>query len=195
MNARQPDLSGPRVAALFVDPRGPYADLPGVDAWDESRDARCYPGTLPVVAHPPCARWGNYRNLRPGLAGEDGGAFASALAAVRKWGGILEHPARTLAWPRFGLAEPPTGGGWVRADWLWGFDGWTCEVYQGAYGHRAPKATWLYAQGVDLPELSWGIVDPGHRVELMGAQERRRTPEAFRDLLLSIAATARPVAA
>lgn len=32
------------IAALYVDERGPYVGLPGVDAWGISRDARLYAG-------------------------------------------------------------------------------------------------------------------------------------------------------
>ena len=36
---------------------GAYAGLPGVQLWDEARDARTYAGPWPVVAHPPCQTW------------------------------------------------------------------------------------------------------------------------------------------
>lgn len=203
------------VAALFVETDGTYFGLPGVDPWDEARDARTYPGPHPVVAHPPCARWGRYWGGNPTQwprlkKGDDGGCFASALACVREYGGILEHPADSAAWDRFGLARPPRSGGWIRADWLFGWHGWTCHVEQGAYGHRARKATWLYAHGVELPELAWGPaegdflrLDDGYHTaaerraavrrgvtEKLSHKDRARTPEPFRDLLLSIARTA-----
>jgi hypothetical protein len=38
------------VAALFVLADSVYKTLPGVDAWDEARDARRWPGGGPVVA-------------------------------------------------------------------------------------------------------------------------------------------------
>src|SRR5882672_3726966 len=42
------------IAALFVQDGGCYFGLEGVDPWPLERDARHYPGTHRVVAHPPC---------------------------------------------------------------------------------------------------------------------------------------------
>jgi hypothetical protein len=143
--------------------------------------------------------------------GDDGGCFAAALASVRRWGGVLEHPEGSQAWEHHGLLEPPRGGGWIRADALYGFNGWTCCVNQGAFGHPARKRTWLYASGVDLPSLKWGSANGdfpwlsnlefnteyGRRRAIrtgvrqrLSKRQRSATPPEFRDLLLSIAATA-----
>ena len=46
------------IAALYVETNGAYFDLPNVDPWNDARDARLYNGPYPVVAHPPCQRWG-----------------------------------------------------------------------------------------------------------------------------------------
>ena len=46
------------IAALYVETDGCYFGIDGVDPWDEARDARLYAGPWPVVAHPPCQRWG-----------------------------------------------------------------------------------------------------------------------------------------
>lgn len=199
------------IAALFVARNGAYWGLDDVDPWDVSRDARTYAGPWPVVAHPPCERWGRYWSGGPSARvrrrlGDDDGCFASALASVRRWGGVLEHPEASHAWTRFGLNHPPRSGGWVVADLV---GGWTCCVEQGHYGHPARKATWLYARGVALPSLKWG--SSGRRVRLdegfHSAAERRRairtgrcqrlssrqraaTPLPFRDVLLAMARTA-----
>jgi hypothetical protein len=177
------------VAALFVDPKGPYVGLPGVEVWDEQRDARLYAGPFPVVAHPPCERWGRYATGGPSakvrrVVGDDGGCFAAALAAVRRWGGVLEHPADSKAWAAHELVKPPPAGGWVKADGLGGF---TCRVDQGQYGHRARKATWLYAFGaLELPELRWARVVGRPRLDagFHSAEERRaaRARDAMRVL-------------
>lgn len=190
------------VAALFVDPRGCYAGVPGVELWDEARDARMYDGPHPVVAHPPCARWcmlaGMVESMHPHLKrGEDGGCFESALASVRRWGGVLEHPAHSRAWDRYQLPSP-TGRQWQRG--MCG--GWVAEVEQIAYGHPARKKTWLYAVNTDLPSLAEAEAEAeavvswcGRITGASGWQGKKRlakrarsaTPPAFRDLLLEMA--------
>ena len=212
------------IAALFVESGGAYYGLEGVDPWDKERDARLYNGTHAVVAHPPCERWGRYwygGPMRHKLGkryelGDDGGCFAAALAAVRKWGGVLEHPEGSHAWRRFGLITPLRGGGWSVAD---DHGGWTCCVEQGNYGHLARKATWLYAAHVELPVLIWPRkagdyqrLEPGFHssaerklrarpsdptkakkmglISRMSSRDRAATPVVFRNLLLSIARSA-----
>lgn len=203
------------IAALFVETDGCYFGLPGVDPWDQARDARTYAGPQPVVAHPPCQRWGRYWGGAPKTwprlkLGDDAGCFASALASVRKFGGVLEHPEGSHAWRKFELNMPPRDGGWVVADWN---GGWTCCVEQGHYGHIARKATWLYANRTETPSLRWGPspqrIHPralelhGYKkackigmMAMIGGKNKTRirnaTPILFRDLLLSIARSASP---
>lgn len=204
------------IAALYVAKDGAYAGLPGVEVWDEERDARRYAGPWPVVAHPPCQRWGRFwhgstRRPHQFQLGDDKGCFAAALAAVRQWGGVLEHPQDSKAWDAFELNKPPRPGGWVVADF---HGGWTCCVSQGHYGHLAGKPTWLYAYGVELPSLRWGACEQrlhpvalerygyakARRIGMMamvGGKDKTRireaTPHAFRDVLIGMARSAERV--
>lgn len=205
------------ISALYVETDGAYFGMDDVDPWDEARDAKRYSGPHPVVAHPPCQRWGKFwagqplwisRTGQRKKKGDDGGCFASALEAVRTFGGVLEHPWGSHAWPHFGINVPPRKGGWIVAD-EWG--GSTCCVEQGRYGHYARKPTLLYAVGVNLPKLRWGISEPqfpAWAIERYGLAKCKRagelafkgggtdnkhrigTPAEFRDLLLSIARSA-----
>lgn len=196
------------IAALYVQRGGSYYGLEGVDPWDEERDARLYPGPHPVVAHPPCSRWCRLAGLVQARwghrRGDDGGCFASALASVRRWGGVLEHPAYSDAWAAHDLLHPIRGGGWTVADFE---GGWTCHVEQGHYGHPARKATWLYAVGCELPSLNWRVsldseskalvswcgnhVKSGEVRPRVGKSAASKTPEAFRDILIAMARSAR----
>lgn len=195
------------IAALYVQTGGCYFGLADVDPWDATRDARKYAGPWPVVAHPPCARWCRLAGLveaRYGerfKRGEDGGCFAAALVAVRRWCGVLEHPAESKAWAAFGLPRP-LHGAWIR-----GFcGGWVTQLAQSSYGHRARKLTWLYYVGIEAPpSLDWRIAPHSARVsycenrgrskvEMMHAKERSATPLAFRDLLIGMAQSARRTA-
>ncbi len=181
-------LSAATVAALYVETGGSYYGLPGVDPWDEKRDARLYAGPYPVVAHPPCARWSLMGLCRGYYDGEDGGCFEAALEAVRTYGGVLEHPAHTLAWKRFGLPSPCNGGWSLSLTDL----GCTTEIDQRWYGHEANKPTWLYYVGQDPPDLKWGRAPKGERTVGRGwgggrEHLRSRTPTEFRDVLLDMA--------
>jgi hypothetical protein len=198
------------IAALFVEKGGVYYGLPDVDPWDKERDARLYDGPHPVVAHPPCQRWCRFakgiEKVHGYKVGDDGGCFAAALEAVRKFGGVLEHPAHSLAWDAYDLPKPFKAGGWART-LLDAYDGASCYVEQGRYGHPMRKATWLYAVGVDLPELKWGFSPDsvlgafkwGHRADKPEHDRNRPrvdglhsvTPDEFRDALIAMARSAR----
>lgn len=191
----------PYVAALFVDPTGPYAGRDDVDPWDEERDARKYAGPYPVVAHPPCERWGKFWHRGKGgkraALGNDGGCFRAALKAVEQWGGVLEHPEGSLAWRCLDLPRPTRLNQWLRGGSRGLGVGWACLVDQGRYGHRAQKRSLLYyvgldwPHGVDLrPSTSPVLTSPNTArvgVELMGRRERRITPPAFADALIRLA--------
>jgi hypothetical protein len=184
------------IAALYVETGGVYFGLPGVDPWDEQCDARLYAGPWPVVAHPPCKAWSIMGQCRPEIVrGDDGGCFEAALTAVIKFGGVLEHPARTHAWSAFGLPKPASEG-WTRS--LFDYQGWSCQIDQRQYGHEARKPTWLYYVGPEPPQMRWGIGARGDKtVGRSWGQGREhlraRTPLAFRDALLAMARTATKV--
>lgn len=185
------------IAALFVEDGGAYFGLSDVDPWPESRDARRYAGPHPVVAHPPCNHWSQMNNVNAKRYGfkinEDGGCFASALASVRRWGRVLEHPAETRAFRHHGIPRPIRG--WTRTlagDWI-------CEVNQAAYGHRATKRTWLLYCGRGVPPmLNFSDIRGTHQIggfdmtkPALPKRERAATPPVFRQILIDIARSAR----
>lgn len=189
------------IAALYVQTGGVYFGLPDVDPWDEARDARKYAGPHPVVAHPPCARWCRLAGLVEARwgnkRGEDGGCFESALTAVRKWGGVLEHPAHSDAFAAYGIPAPIAGLGWQR---VIPCGGWVTYVEQGRYGHPAKKAigeppaidTRMLAAGESRALVSWcGNHTKAHdKRPRVGKAKASATPIPFRDLLLDIARSA-----
>jgi hypothetical protein len=191
------------IAALFVETNGVYFGLHGVDLWDIHRNAMTYDGPYPVVAHPPCHLWGamaavNFARYggehnRPG---NDGGKFESALAAVHSFGGVLEHPAKSKAFEKYGIDRP------IHRGWQPSGHGWVCEVWQSAYGHKADKKTWLYYYSPinkNPFELDWSTPRGTHQIGWHGCtpknksrptlskKEANATPSIFRDTLLALA--------
>jgi hypothetical protein len=61
-----------------------------------------------------------------------------AVEQVRRWGGVLEHPAASTLWQACDLPEPRQ---------IDKFGGWTLPILQSSWGHRADKATRLYIVG------------------------------------------------
>lgn len=184
------------VAALFVRHDSIYKSMDGVDAWDVERDARLWPGGAPVVAHPPCKRWSSLNNLvlvrYPHRAaefahGNDGGLFALALGHVRRWGGVLKHPAQSRAWQKFDLPAP------ARNRWQRGIcGGWCIELDQAAFGHPARKRTWLYAFGAEpptppTPPASWKVVRVFRKRLPDGSWSRTPASESNREVSKKIA--------
>lgn len=189
------------VAALFVENKGVYSGLKGVDAWDIKRNALNYNGPYPVVAHPPCKLWGKFAKinyLRWGgehnKPGNDGGLFEHAVRCVRKFGGVLEHPACSYAWESYKLTKPEKGK-WTDC----GDNEYVCEVYQSVYGHLAAKKTWLFYKGRKPFDLNWkikkGIKQIGfydqrgkkRNKPTLNKKESNATPVKFRNVLLKLA--------
>lgn len=176
------------VAVLFARADSNYKALP-VDVWDEARDAREWPGGCPVVAHPPCRAWGRLRQFAKPVDGEKELALF-AVEQVRKWGGVLEHPAGSTLWPTVGLPEPGQ-----RDE----FGGWTLVIHQHWFGHRAEKATRLYIVGCEpseIPDMPMKLGKATHcirptksypRLPSVTKAEREHTPPDFAEWLVELA--------
>lgn len=182
-----------QVTALFVRADSIYKTMPGVDAWDIERDASNWPGMQPVVAHPPCRLWGQLRQFAKAADPIAERLLAiNAVRAVRSFGGVLEHPARSTLWSHCALPVPGRAPD--------AHSGYSIEVRQCDWGHKAEKRTWLYIVGChvdDLPPFPpsaepAGLVKPRRGVprdgrKIISKPDRERTPEAFAAWLVELA--------
>ena len=166
------------VAVLFARSDSVYKLLDGVDVWDADRDARKWPGSSPVVAHPPCRAWGRLRHFaKPRVDEKDLARWA--VHQVRKYGGVLEHPAGSTLWPDMALPKPG-----FRDE----FGGWTLAAPQKWWGHKAEKASWFYVVGLAASEIpAFPIV-----VDRMKYTGREHTPPLLAAWLVELARMCRP---
>lgn len=189
---KRPKLERVPVAVLFARSDSVYKTLPDCEVYDMERDARTYDGPWPVVAHPPCRSWGSLRNHAKPRADERNLARL-AVALVREFGGVLEHPYRTTLWDAQRL--PAVG----ERDQ---FGGFTLVIDQHWWGHRAQKRTKLYIVGIDpsdVPEMPIRLGEATHTVGLWSGRnkstcrpsiakhEYESTPEALAEWLLELA--------
>lgn len=182
-----------KISVLFARKDSVYKTIPGADVWDLERDALSFPGGNPCVAHPPCRLWGALKGLSTAPESEKALALF-AVRKVRKWGGVLEHPAHSKLWQAAGLPLP--------SEPLDSFGGFSIALRQWVFGHRAEKWTWLYICGVpqkqipDVPSRSGEIThvitqslrknQPGWRPRVT-TPEREHTPIAFALWLIEVA--------
>ena len=180
------------VAALFVRADSVYKKMPGVDCYDIDRDARQWNGGMPGVFHPPCRAWGRLRHMANPRADEKDLA-RWAVAQVRQYGGVLEHPKSSTLWADQTLPSPGK---------MDEFGGWTLPIFQQWWGHRAEKATLLYIVGCTYENLSaipYDIAEASHVVAASDRKgqagwrprctkaEREHTPEALAIWLVELA--------
>ena len=179
------------VAVLFAMKDSIYHTLPGVEVYDEERDARTFPGGMPVVAHPPCRLWGRLRNRSTADESEkDLARFAVRM--VQQNGGVLEHPFTSTLWKEMNLPLPRQSASKT---------GWTLAAPQWWWGHRAEKNSWFFVVGAmpnDLPTIPcFKLGEPemyinrprskaGQNIEVP-KRERHATPLALAEWLVETA--------
>ena len=171
-------------AALFVRKDSIYKSLLGAArCWDYDRDALTYAGPWPVVAHPPCGAWGRFRRhveRKSGrMAEQERECGLFAVATVQRFGGVLEQPACSDLWE---AGKLPLRG-------VDRFGGYTLQVCQSWWGHKAEKCTWLYIVNgrADLPLYDYDYSVPRFGLLQLGRREREATPLDFARWLVAVA--------
>lgn len=182
------------VAILFARQDSIYKTMDGCDVWDIDRDARKWQGGGPGVYHPPCRAWGMLRMMAKPRPDEKELALWS-VEMVRKWGGVIEHPAGSTLWPVANLPRISERDAW---------GGFTIAVPQFWFGHLADKATKLYICGCnpsDVPDVPMKLGEAPRtmsstykhlvaagiqRPELL-KKDREKTPPLFAEWLVELA--------
>ncbi|QLE85576.1 hypothetical protein FLM48_11100 [Shewanella sp. Scap07] len=179
------------VAVLFARADSIYKSFSGCDVYDINRDALNFNGGLPVVGHPPCRAWGKLRHFAKPVEGEKELAFF-CVDQIRLNGGVLEHPKHSKLWDEYNL---PNG---TEVDEYGGF---SLNVDQFWWGHKARKETKLYICGVnrrDIPQMPLVIGEPEYVCSMSKAKhrpvkkeiskaDREHTPPEFAAWLIQLA--------
>lgn len=155
------------VVVLFVEPDSVYKRM-GLDCYDAARDARTWPGGCPVVAHPPCRTWGSLKAFAKSAPADEHALGPWAVEQVRRWGGVLEHPRSSTLFRECGCPPPDA----LPDEW----GGWTLDVDQYHWGHKAKKATRLYIVGTrEIPPIPRREGQPTHNLSRSRTKENRHS--------------------
>jgi hypothetical protein len=93
-----------------------YKTIPGVDVWDEERDAYFFTGSNPVITHAPCAQWSRMKAFANNNPDEKELAHFCLKNVIRN-GGIFEHPAGSSFFKEAGISKNIYS---IEQSW-WGF--------------------------------------------------------------------------
>lgn len=177
----------PTVAVLFTHARTHYRELPNVEIYDRRRDARSFRGGIPVVAHPPCRAFSRYLRKQAKPEPHEKTLAYFALACVRAYGGVLEHPRLSTLFDECAIPKPNDPPD------KWGY---TIEIWQWWWGYPGgKKRTWLYICGVPmdrLPMIPFRLWTPGdyERWRHLSRSARCATPIALCEWLVAVARAA-----
>lgn len=170
-----------KIAVLFARSDSIYKKYFDLDVYDEERDARTFDRAVAVIAHPPCRLFGKLKQFSKAPPAEKLLAY-DALQHVKRCGGILEHPSFSSLWTEKNLPSPGV------IDSVGGF---TMPILQSWFGHKAPKATWLYIVGIspgELPPYPMQLGIPTGRISNNGSMKfREGTPIELAKWLVKIA--------
>ena len=140
--------------------------MPGINCWDEFKNAYNYKGTNPVIVHPPCAQWSRLKNF----AIEND--YTKSLAhfcfqRVLDNGGIFEHPAGSSFFREVGIQNKI-----ISIDQHW-------------FGFPARKRTYLYfhkCEPIQLP-LNFNAIE--NNVAGLHSSKRSTTTINFAEYLIA----------
>ena len=178
-----------KIPVLFTAHNSLYNDIDIFDCYDEKRNAFNYPGRIPLIAHPPCRKFSRLRGLSTAPLSEKKLAFF-ALAKVRQFGGILEHPRSSTLW---------LNGNFKLDGSVDDYGGFLRSVNLSWFGFPAEKKTMLYFVGIDpalLPAFPMCFNAITHVITSSGisgkkelsALYRSQTPRLMIDYFLEVMA-------
>lgn len=167
------------VNILFASKDSFYFQIPGLNVFDEKRNAESVERKGVFICHPPCAQWSRLRyfsNFNSRLK-----AYGPwSILLVRKFGGIIEHPASSLLFKKYLPlpGQPPDKYG-----------GFSLKITMHQFGASYHKPTWIYIVGInkkDLPAeplnfsvISHSISNPGKRSALKEISKKERSLSPF----------------
>lgn len=175
-----------QISILFCNEDSIYDTL-NVATYKKSNDYTNFPGQTSIIAHPPCQQWSRMRSFsKPCI--KDKILAPIALAFVRKYGGVLEHPNGSLLWKIMNIN---------RSSKVDKYGGYTISVDQKWWGHPCKKSTLLYIVGCPIKDLpimpisfdatEYSIGNSNKSIKEIPKAKRSNTPVRFARWLIQVA--------